>query len=219
MEFNRSYIGLRTDLLKLIEGDFNKVLDVGCALGTNGDYLIQHNIADAVYGIELDSKMAAEAETCNTKVFCGDLNSKEFRTTILNETPLFDYILFGDILEHLFNPEAVLLDLKSRLHKNGKIIISLPNIAHVELFIQVYIKGTFPRNSRGIFDRTHLRWFTRKDVFKLLADVDLKLLSYGRKYRSRDAIGSKFNWKYKVLRKISKDLVTFQHIVVCTHDD
>ncbi|WP_298236985.1 methyltransferase domain-containing protein [uncultured Algibacter sp.] len=219
MEYNKSYIGLRTDLLKLIEGDFNKVLDVGCALGTNGEYLLKNNIADTVYGIEFDAKMAEEAEKCNTKVFCGDLNSTAFRKTIINESPLFDYILFGDVLEHLLNPQQVLTDLKSRLNKNGKIIISLPNIAHVELFIQVYIKGTFPRNPRGIFDRTHLRWFTRKDVFNLLQDSELKLLNYIRNYRSRDAIGSKFDWKYKLLKLINKDLVTFQHIVVCTHEN
>tara|TARA_R110001583_G_scaffold70265_4_gene198908 strand:+ start:1135 stop:1794 length:660 start_codon:yes stop_codon:yes gene_type:complete len=218
MEYNKSYIGLRTDLLKLIEGNLKNVLDVGCALGVNGDFLLQNNIAESVYGIEFDAKMAKEAEKCNTKVFCGDLNSQEFRNTIVKESPLFDYILFGDVLEHLYDPEKVLIDLKSKLSKNGKIIISLPNIAHIELFIQVYIKGTFPQNSRGIFDRTHLRWFTRKDVFKLITDCDLKLIAYERKYRSRDAIGSKFNWKYKMLKIFNKDLVTFQHIVVCTHE-
>jgi len=219
MEYNKSYIGLRTDLLKLIEGTSNTILDVGCALGTNGDYLLQNNIADSVYGIEFDANMAGEAEKSNTKVFCGDLNSQEFRNTILNESPFFDYILCGDILEHLYNPEKVLIDLKSKLNNNGKIIISLPNIAHIELFIQVYLKGTFPQNPRGIFDRTHLRWFTRKDVFKLISDSELKLLTYKRKYRSRDAIGSKFDWKYKLIKIINKDLVTFQHILVCAHEN
>ena len=70
-----------------------------------------------------------------------------------------------------------------------------------------------------LFDRTHLRWFTRKDVFKLITDSKLKLLKYKRKYRSRDAIGSKFDWKYKLLKILSKDLVTFQHIVVCSHEE
>jgi len=219
MEFNKSYIGLRTDLLNLIEGESNTVLDVGCASGTNGDYLLKNNKADVVYGVEYVNDMAKEAQKSNTKVFCGDLNSGTFRETIGNESPLFDYILFGDVLEHLLNPEEVLTDLKSNLKPNGKIIISLPNIAHIELFIQVYLKGTFPRNPRGIFDKTHLSWFTRKDVFNLIKNSDLKLLDYIRKYRSRDAIGSKPDWKFKLLKLINKDLVTFQHIVVCTHED
>ena len=55
------------------------------------------------------------------------------------------------------------------------------------------------------------------DVIKLITDSDLKLISYERKYRSRDAIGSQFDWKYKLLKLINKDLVTFQHIIVCEH--
>lgn len=218
-EYNTSYIGLRMELLKLMEGHFNKVLDVGCALGVNGEYLLKNKIASSVYGIEYDAKMASEAAKGNSKVFCGDLNSNVFRHTVLNESPLFDYILFGDVLEHLLHPKDVLTDFKSRLNENGKIIISLPNVAHIELFIQVYLKGTFPQNPRGIFDKTHLRWFTRKDVYDLVEASGLKVVLYKRKYRSRDAIGSKFDWKFKLLKRINKDLVTFQHIVVCTHED
>ena len=215
--FNSSYIGLRKDILKYINGENLNVLDVGCAIGTNGRYLLENGIADVVYGVEYDLKMANEAKTTNTKVFQGDLNSDKFRNEIKDQSIQFDYILFGDILEHLYNPLDVLKDLKDLLKKDGKIIISLPNIAHIELFIQVYLKGTFPQNQRGIFDKTHLRWFTRKDVLKLIQDSDLKLYTYERKYRSRDAIGSKFNWKSKLLKIINKDLITFQHVIVCSH--
>jgi len=187
-------------------------------LGVNGKYLLENKIADVVYGIEYNAEMALVAEKFNTKVFCGDLNSKNFRKDILKSNITFDYILFGDILEHLNNPLQVLKELKELLKSNGKIIISLPNIAHIELFIQIYIKGTWPKNERGIFDKTHLRWFTRKDVFELITASGLKLITYERKFRSRDAIGSKFSWKYKLLKIISKDLVTFQHIIVCSHE-
>ncbi len=217
MKFNESYIGLRHDLLKHIKGESNIVLDVGCALGTNGQFLLENKIANTVHGIEYDKKMASEAEKCNTKVFCGDLNDENFRINILNESPLFDYIIFGDILEHLYEPAKVLSDLKTKLNKTGNIIISLPNIAHIELFIQVYLKGTWPQNNRGIFDKTHLRWFTKKDCFKMVENCNLKMVHYERNIRARDAIGSKFDWKYKLLKLINKDLVTFQHIIVCEH--
>tara|TARA_R100000149_G_C5827190_1_gene104169 strand:- start:135 stop:794 length:660 start_codon:yes stop_codon:yes gene_type:complete len=214
-EHNNSYIGLRKDLIIHITKGAHAVLDVGCALGVNGKYLLDNNIANKVVGIEFDKQMAQEASKNITKVFCGDLNNQEFRKTILNTNYTFDYILFGDILEHLYDPLKVLIELKSILNPNGQIIISLPNIGHVELLIQVFLKGTWPKNERGIFDKTHIRWFTRKDVFDLLKSADLKLLTYERKYRARDAIGSTFNWKTKILKFINKDLVTFQHVVVC----
>ena len=72
-------------------------------------------------------------------------------------------------------------------------------------------------NERGIFDKTHLRWFTRKDVWSLVKLADLEMVTYERKFRARDAKGSRFNWKSKLLKLINKDLVTFQHIVVCRH--
>lgn len=217
MEYNESYIGIRPDLLRYIVGKSNIVLDVGCALGVNGRFLIENRKADEVYGIEYDPNMASEAEKYNTKVFCGNLNDGIFIKNILEETPLFDYILFGDILEHLYDPLKVLSEFKTVLKPNGQIIISLPNIGHIELFIQVFIKGTWPKNERGIFDKTHLRWFTRKDVFSLVELANLEVINYEPKLRARDAIGSRFDWKTKILRRINRDLVTFQHIIVCKH--
>lgn len=216
-EYNTSYIGLRQDLIKYISHGEHDILDVGCALGINGKYLLDNNYAREVVGIEYDENMAREASSYNTKVFCGDLNDGKFRASVLNTNYLFDYILFGDILEHLYDPSKVLDELKSMLKTNGQIIISLPNIGHIELFIQVFIKGTWPKNERGIFDKTHLRWFTRKDVFSLVELANLEVIHYERKFRARDAMGSKFDWKTKLLKRISKDLVTFQHIIVCQH--
>ncbi|WP_194768005.1 class I SAM-dependent methyltransferase [Tamlana sp. I1] len=216
--FNNSYIGLRSDLLKFIPNGQHVVLDVGCATGVNGQFLLDNGKVSSVTGIEFDADMAKIAAKTNSKVLCGDLNQDIFIKSILDLDEQYDFILFGDILEHLYNPQHVLATLKQKLKPKGKIIISLPNVGHLELFIQVYIKGTWPQNPRGIFDATHLRWFTRKDAFSLVSNSKLKVVSYERKYRSRDAIGSKFKWPYKVLRKINKDWVTFQHIIVCEHE-
>lgn len=216
-KFNESYIGLRSDLLKFISGTNLNVLDVGCATGVNGAYLIENGIAKKVVGIEYDIEMADRANQVNTKVFCGDLNDKQFRESILHEELLYDVILFGDILEHLYDPWVVLRAFKSRLSTNGVIIISLPNIQHIELFIQVYLKGKWPRNERGIFDRTHLRWFTKQDAIDMIQEAGLKMSIYEPTFRSRDAIGSKFNWKHKILKRLDPKLVTFQHKLVCSH--
>jgi 2-polyprenyl-3-methyl-5-hydroxy-6-metoxy-1,4-benzoquinol methylase len=218
MIYNASYIGLRKDLLKHVQKKSNFVLDIGCATGTTGKYLLDNNISEVVYGVEFSKEMADDAQKIYKNVFCGDLNDKNFRKKIIQEMPLFDCIIFGDILEHLYNPIEVLNDFKSILNKRGRIIISLPNIRHIELFIQVYINGTFPQNKRGIFDETHLRWFTKKDCHNMLKSCNLKLIVYDRNLRARDEIGSKFNWKYNIIKFISQDLVTFQHILVCEHE-
>ena len=89
-EFNSSYIGLREDILKYIEGDKNIVLDVGCATGSNGEFLLNEGIALETFGIEYDTDMAKVAAKKNTKLFQGDLNDTNFRKLILAESPMFD---------------------------------------------------------------------------------------------------------------------------------
>lgn len=216
-KFNRSYVGLRDDLLKYIKGGNLDVLDVGCATGVNGSFLLDNDMIKSVDGVEFDEEMADIAKKKYDNVFVGDLNSSKFLSLITNENNGYDYILFGDILEHLINPLDVLLEFKNVLKPDGKIIISVPNIAHLELFIQVYIKGTWPKNERGIFDKTHLSWFTKKDIHLLLKKAGLHTLTYERKFRGRDA-NTKFNFITKIIKLINKDWVTFQHIIVCKHD-
>lgn len=216
---NQSYIGLRKDVLQHVQGKGKVILDVGCATGVNGKYLLENQIASTVYGIEFDEKMSTIAANSGIKVFKGDLNNSLFRKKIIIQSPAYDYILFADILEHLLEPEIVLREFLIILKPGGKVIISLPNIAHIETFIQLYIKGTWPNNSRGIFDRTHLRWFTKKDACKMIEDAGLTVTQYIPNLRARDALGSQFNWKYNLVKWINKDLVTFQHLLICSHAD
>lgn len=213
---NKSYTGLRMELLQHVSYDCNKVvLDVGCSTGVNGKYLLDKKMAKEVYGIEYNSEMAQNARENGIKIIEGDLNNPQFLKEALQELPQFDVIIFGDILEHLFSPENVLFDLVNKLKSDGQVLISLPNISHIELFIQVYIKGTWPKNTRGIFDKTHLRWFTKKDAFNLVEYCGLFVEKYEPKLRARDAIGSEFNWKFNLLKIINREWVTFQHILIC----
>ena len=47
----------------------------------------------------------------------------------------FDYIIFGDVLEHLMNPEEVLRKLRKYLKTGGHIIISMPNVKHYSVLL------------------------------------------------------------------------------------
>lgn len=216
--FNNSYIGIRPDLLKHIKGKNNIILDIGCATGSNGRYLLEHDIAQKIIGAEYDQEMAEISSQIYDKVYIGDLNDDEFIKNICENTEKVDYILFGDVLEHLMDSQSVLANLGTLLKENGEVIISVPNISHIELFIQVYIRGTWPRNERGIFDKTHVTWFTKKDVSKMVESAGLQIKTYDYNLRARDAIGSKFNFWLKVLKIINKNLFVFQHIVVAKKD-
>ena len=216
--FNNSYTGVRQDLFKFLDGMYERVLDVGCATGANANYLKDEGLAVEVTGIEYDINMSEIARANNDYFFCGDLNNENFRKKIVDNSTYFDLIIFGDILEHLVDPWSVLKEFSQLLSSEGIVLISLPNIQHIELFIQVFIKGKWPLNPRGIFDKTHLRWFTYKNVLDLVELSGLRIKHYEPTYRSRDPMGSQFNWKYKILKKINPKWFVFQHKVICVRE-
>lgn len=210
--FNSSYIGLRADLLKHVKGVNLCVLDIGCATGANGQYLKDNKIAKTVIGLELDPDMALKARMILDDVLIGNIEDEAMLYHLQNMQ--FDYILLGDVLEHLVDPWKVLSRLKTLLSPDGKLIISLPNIQHIELFISIYLKGEWPHNDRGIFDKTHLRWFTYKNICKFEEKCDLKIVDVDRNFRFRDRVGSEFPFYGSLLRKLFPNLFTFQFIVV-----
>jgi 2-polyprenyl-3-methyl-5-hydroxy-6-metoxy-1,4-benzoquinol methylase len=215
IKFNNSYIGLRLDLIKHINRKGLNILDIGCATGTNGMYLFDNKICDNIVGVEINSEMAKVAANHYDKVFVGDLNNEIFLESIISESSKFDVILIGDVLEHLIQPKDVLIRLKESLKKNGKIIFSVPNIQHIDAFIHIFIKGYFPLNERGIFDKTHLRWFTLLNIKEMLIYCNLKIIKTDRNFRYRDAIGSTFPFYKKLLLFFFKKYYTFQYIIVC----
>ena len=72
---------------------------------------------------------------------------------------LFDYVVCGDILEHLRQPERLLAQLRARLAPGGVIVASLPNSGNIYFRLTV-LAGRFPQEDKGLFDRTHVRFYT-----------------------------------------------------------
>jgi 2-polyprenyl-3-methyl-5-hydroxy-6-metoxy-1,4-benzoquinol methylase len=79
----------------------------------------------------------------------------------------FDYVLMLDILEHLRRPEQILSQAAGALRDNGRIIVSLPNVANITVRLMLLL-GRFNYTERGILDRTHLRFYTHKTARRLL---------------------------------------------------
>lgn len=77
----------------------------------------------------------------------------------------FDIVLLLDVIEHMAEPEKFLKLVSSRLNAGGRILISVPNIAHWSVRFQLLF-GFFQYTNRGLLDRTHLQFFTRSRVKK-----------------------------------------------------
>lgn len=152
-------------LARLGEGRGRRLLDVGPAQG-----VLTHRFTERgfeVTCIEGDANLAAIVRGKCHEVIVADLDKESPRLK-----GQFDVIVYGDILEHLKNPKQALRELNRYLLPNGKIIVSVPNIVHLFVRINVLV-GRFEYMERGILDRTHLRFFTLKTFRELLSDAEV----------------------------------------------
>ncbi len=86
----------------------------------------------------------------------------------------FEAIVCADVLEHLADPLTVLRRLLPHLAPGGAVIVSIPNVAHLWVRLGL-LAGRFDYADRGILDRTHLRFFTRRTLMALLAEAGLAI--------------------------------------------
>jgi 2-polyprenyl-3-methyl-5-hydroxy-6-metoxy-1,4-benzoquinol methylase len=146
--------------------DGARVLDVGCGRGYVGELLAAKGCR--VVGIELNQENARAAEERCDVVVPGDFESDADRAQ-LSELGPFDVIIFGDVLEHLTDPGDALRFARTLLSDRGFAMTSLPNIGSWRGRIPIAL-GRFDYQDSGLFDRTHLRFFTRKTAHELARD-------------------------------------------------
>jgi 2-polyprenyl-3-methyl-5-hydroxy-6-metoxy-1,4-benzoquinol methylase len=79
-----------------------------------------------------------------------------------------DVVIAADVLDHLINPEHILHMAHDALVPGGRLLVSVPNVAHLYVRL-VLLFGHFPYAERGILDRTHRVFFTRNSTRRLLA--------------------------------------------------
>ena len=78
----------------------------------------------------------------------------------------FDAVIFGDVLEHMRDPWTALAAASELLAPGGRIVASIPNIAHWSARLAL-LRGRFTYAESGLFDATHLRFFTRRSAREL----------------------------------------------------
>lgn len=135
-----------------------KVLDIGCGAGALSEAI--RNKGYIVWGIELNKEAAQKAKKRIDRVINEDLlKFNEIKRIIEKES--FDYIVFSNVLEHLYDPFWVLQNYLIFLKRGGLVLISVPNVAVWTNRIKLLL-GKFNYCNTGTMDRTHIRFFTFK---------------------------------------------------------
>ncbi|MCI8338936.1 MAG: methyltransferase domain-containing protein [Lachnospiraceae bacterium] len=155
---------VRHDLLGYIEEERGRafsVLEIGCASGATLLEIGNRYPGAGLYGIELD-RAVVDMASHYLDIVQGDIQEKR--------NPFgrrYDYIVLGDVLEHLRDPEDILRELKDWLNPGGCLVISVPNIMHISV-LEPLLHGRFTYRDEGILDRTHLKFFTRTELVEMM---------------------------------------------------
>lgn len=160
----------RPELVSRVEpATDNRVLDVGCGAGHVAARIKREGRAGEVWGIEVVESVAAEARAnpAVDEVRCGD-----FESLVDGLPPAhFSHVICGDVLEHLVDPWSAVAKLRETLRPGGRMICSLPNVRNASFVLMLLFERSFRYRESGVMDRTHLRWFCRKDARALFEDA------------------------------------------------
>lgn len=142
------------------------VLDVGCSYGDFGLKLREKNCS--VDGVEIYPPAFTEAKKVLVNVYRLDMDLPDEIEKNIDKK--YSVITFMDVLEHSKDPESVLRAYKEKLIDNGRVYVSLPNVVNIRERFSILL-GNFDYQEYGVFDRTHLRFFTKKSAIRLLSSV------------------------------------------------
>jgi SAM-dependent methyltransferase len=160
------YEGVNARLLDAVPARAKRILEVGCAQGGLGLKLKQQDPARYVAGVDLDANAAQVAKERLDEVFVLDVQTD---APPIDQGSL-DCVLFGDVLEHLVDPEDVLRRYRELLAPDGLVLVSLPNVQHFSV-VKNLLRGDFMYQPAGLLDATHLRFFTHMSFAKLMMDA------------------------------------------------
>ncbi|MFZ5880203.1 MAG: class I SAM-dependent methyltransferase [Chloroflexota bacterium] len=145
------------------------ILDVGTATGVLARY--SRNTPLRFFGIEANAEWAASAAPYYETLW--PLSLDKAPDEVLRG---YDVVVLGDVLEHMPAPEIALKRLVELQSLGSRFIISVPNVAN--LWVRLHLlMGHFDYTERGILDRTHLRFFTRKTLLDLAEGAGLEIVS------------------------------------------
>ena len=150
-----------------------RVLDLGCSDGELGARI--QALGHEVVGVDIEEHKGVRDRL--TDFYQADLD---------HGLPAelgggFDVVLAADVLEHVRSPEHLLAEIAKHLRPGGSVITSVPNFGHWYPRVRV-ASGRFDYDARGILDRGHLRFFTRRSFARMVGEA-------GWEIRRQESIG------------------------------
>lgn len=152
-------------LLRRVPPGGGSVLELGPGPGAMTRVLLARGHRVTV--VENDPEALEVLKSLDVEVISGNLDNTDWLDAIKGRT--FDTVMACDVLEHLRRPEDVLQRLSEYVAPMGCLLISVPNIAYAGVLASMR-SGIFDYSDKGQLDRTHVRFFTKRSIEKMLLD-------------------------------------------------
>jgi glycosyltransferase involved in cell wall biosynthesis len=167
------YNRVNPDLLSVIPADARCIVEVGCGTGAMAVAHRAVNPRVRYFGIEANRAAAEVAKSRLERVVVADAAEvhPEQVGVVCGEV---DCLIFGDVLEHMTDPWTVLKRLVTWIRPGGQVIACIPNIAHWSTVLGL-LRGDWTYQDEGLLDRTHVRFFTRETIERMVREADLYL--------------------------------------------
>lgn len=142
------------------------VLEVGCDCGATLLAIKNKLPLARIYGCDISEPAVRIAECITDGAFVANIEEEKMPV----EKESLDYIIFGDVLEHLHNPKRTLEYVRTLLKSDGKIVASIPNLMNISVMKQL-LKGNFTYTETGLMDKTHIHFFTFNEIVKIFSET------------------------------------------------
>jgi 2-polyprenyl-3-methyl-5-hydroxy-6-metoxy-1,4-benzoquinol methylase len=152
---------------KLIKLEKGRILEIGCG---SGIMLTKFSMKWPEYehvGVDIANMAMPNS---GFKFICSDIYSLESK-----DIGQFDIIVLLDVLEHFGDSEKLLNHMKTFSKPNSIFVFSIPNIRFIVGLYYILVKKDFPELDSGIFDRTHIKFYTKNKILRMMNTENFKV--------------------------------------------
>ena len=148
------------------------IVEVGCMKGTLAKNYRIHFPDCNWHGIDIDEDNINEAKLNCTSTQLA--NIEELSNESFEKLKHFDTWIFGDVLEHLYNPWRLLERIKDNANNRVRIVACIPNSQHWNFQARINA-GMMQYQNDGLFDRTHIRFFSRITMIEMFEQAGFEI--------------------------------------------
>jgi len=187
-------------------GKAGRVLDVGCLDGTIGELFLA--MGNDVYGIDASQPAIAQAVVRGVKASLGNVEER-----FPFETESFDAVFAGEIIEHVFDVDAMLSEINRVLKPGGTFIVTTPNLATLGRRLLLlfnknpHIEISFTGGAAG-----HIRYFIRSTLVELLKEHEFEVTNFVSDVVNFNASGALHSYGLaRLFPSLGKTLIVCAH--------